>query len=79
MPSFPQYGAILTLLRVTGIIAIAEPLLNFFNKDPIKNVYLVVIYKKTGYFSESKTTGVHCRGAKMSSQTCYFGKHARKM
>ena len=29
MPRFPQYGAILTLLRVTGTIAIAQPLMNF--------------------------------------------------
>jgi hypothetical protein len=27
-------GAILTLLRVTGTIAIAQPLLNFVDKDP---------------------------------------------
>jgi hypothetical protein len=33
--------------RVTGTIAIAQPLLNFFNKDPTKNIYLVIIYKKT--------------------------------
>jgi hypothetical protein len=37
-----------------------------FNKDPTKNVYLVIIYKKTWYFSESKIIDVHCRGAKMS-------------
>ena len=66
VPPFPSYGAILTLLRVTGTIAIAQPLLNFFNKDPTKNVYLVIIYKKTWYFSESNTIDVHCRGAKMS-------------
>ena len=65
MPPFPPYGAILTLLRVTGTIAIAQPLLNFFNKDPTKNVYLVIIYKKTWYFSESKTIDAHCRGAKI--------------
>jgi hypothetical protein len=47
MPPFPQYGAILTLLRVTGTIEIAQPLLKFFNKDPVKNVYVVIIYKKT--------------------------------
>ena len=39
--------------------------IDFFNKDPIKNIYLVIIYKKTWYFSESKTIDVHCRGAKM--------------
>ena len=38
-----------------------------FNKDPTKNVYLVIIYKKTWYFSESKTIDVHCGGAKMFS------------
>ena len=41
MPPFHEYGAILTLLPVTGTIAIAQPLLNFF-----KNVYPVIIYKK---------------------------------
>ena len=52
MPPFPPYGAILTLLRVTGTIAIAQPLLNFFNKDSTENVYLVVIiYKKTSKMS----------------------------
>ena len=66
MPPFPPYGAVLTRFRVTGTIAIAQPLLNFLNKDPTKNVYLVIIYKKTWYFSESKTIDVHCRGAKMS-------------
>jgi hypothetical protein len=40
---------------VTGTIAIAQPLLIFFNKDPTKKVYLVIIYKKAWYFSESKT------------------------
>jgi hypothetical protein len=39
--------------------------LNFFNKDPAKNVYLVIIYKKTWYFSESQTIDVHCLGAKV--------------
>jgi hypothetical protein len=62
---FPPYGAILAILRVTGTIAIAQMILNFFNKDPTKNVYLLIIYKKTWYFSESKTIDVHCRGAKM--------------
>jgi hypothetical protein len=66
MPPFLPYGAVLTLFRVTGTIAIAQPLLNFLNKDPTKNVYLVIIYKKTWFLSESKTIDVHCRGAKMS-------------
>jgi hypothetical protein len=71
---WPPYGAILTLLRVTGTIAIAQPLFNFY-KDPTKNVYLLIIYKKTWYFSEIKTIDVHCRGAKMffpSSQTLFW-------
>jgi hypothetical protein len=52
---------------VTGTIAIAQPLLNFFNKDPFENVYLVIMHKKTWYFSESITIDVRCRWAKMSS------------
>jgi hypothetical protein len=63
MPTFPPIWR--HLLRVTGTIAIAQPLLNFFNKDPTKNVYLVILYTKTWYFSESKTIDVHCRGAKV--------------
>ena len=56
------------LLRVTGTIAIAQPLLNFFNKDPTKNGYLVIIYIQENmvFYSESKTIDVHCRGARMS-------------
>jgi hypothetical protein len=54
----PPYGAILTLLRVTGTIAIAQPVLNFF-KDPTKNVHLddlMIIYKKTyGILTNQKT------------------------
>jgi hypothetical protein len=61
-PPPPPYGAILTLLRVTGTIAVAQPL---FNNDLTKDVYLVIIYKKTWYFSETNTIDVHCRGAKM--------------
>ena len=61
----PPY-ALINESPLTRTIAIAQPLLNFFNKDPTKNVYLVIIYKKTGCFSESKTTDVHCFGAKMS-------------
>jgi hypothetical protein len=63
--TFPPYGAVLTLFRVTGTIAIAQQLLNFLKKDPTKNVYLVLIYKKTWYFSESETIDVYCRRAKM--------------
>jgi hypothetical protein len=62
MPSFPPYGAIFYELQEQS------QLLNryeFFNMDPTKNVYLVIIYKKTWYFSESKTIDVHCRGAKV--------------
>jgi hypothetical protein len=51
------------LLRVTGTIAIAQPLFNFLTRT--KNVYLVIIHKKTWYFSESKTIDVYCRGAMM--------------
>jgi hypothetical protein len=40
--------------------------IDIFNKDPTKNVYLVITYKKTWYFSESKTIDVHCRRANMS-------------
>jgi hypothetical protein len=66
-PPIPTYGAILTLLcRVTVTIAISQQLLDFLNNDPTKNVYLMIIYKKTWYFSESKTIDMHCRGAKMS-------------
>ena len=36
MPPFPQYGAILTLLRVTGTIAIAQQLLNFLTRILLK-------------------------------------------
>jgi hypothetical protein len=88
-----MHGAILTLLRVTGTIAIAQPLLIFLTRilNPNKNVCLVVIYKKTWYFSESKTIDVHYRGAKMSFpifsdmlfwETCakivkYFKLHCR--
>jgi hypothetical protein len=39
--------------------------IEFFNTDSTENVYLVIIYKKTWYFSESKTIDVHCRGAKI--------------
>jgi hypothetical protein len=71
-----EYAAILTLLRVTGTIAIVQPLMNFFNKDPTKNGHLVTKYKKTWYFSESKTIDVHCRAwckhVLPSSRTCYF-------
>jgi hypothetical protein len=78
MPPFPPYGAILTLVRVTGTIEIAQPLLNFFNKDPIKMSVYSDLYNKTWYFSESKTIDVQiCLFS--SSQTCYFGKHARTM
>ena len=38
----------------------------FYLKDPTKNVYLVIIYKKPWYFSKSRTIDVHCRAAKMS-------------
>ena len=44
----------------------AQPFLNYFNKNPTKNVYLVIIYKKRWYFNELKTIDVHCRGVKMS-------------
>jgi hypothetical protein len=37
----------------------------FFNKGPTKNVYLVIIYKKTLHFGESKIIEVHYRGGKM--------------
>ena len=40
--------------------------IDFVNKDPTTNVYLVIICKETWYFSESKIIAVHCRGAKMS-------------
>jgi hypothetical protein len=33
-----------TLLRVTGTVAIAQPLLNFLNKGPTKKVYLASHY-----------------------------------
>jgi hypothetical protein len=39
--------------------------IEFFNKDPPKNVNLVIIDKKTRYFSESKTIAVHCRSEEM--------------
>ena len=40
--------------------------IDFVNKDPTTNVYLVIICKETWYFSESKIIAVYCRGAKMS-------------
>jgi hypothetical protein len=56
MPPFLPYGAILTIVRVTGTIAIAQPLLNFFNNDPTKNVYLVIIYtRKHGILANQKS------------------------
>jgi hypothetical protein len=61
MPPFLPHGAIFYELQEQS------QLLNrfeIFNNDPTKNVYLVIIYKKTWYFNESKTIGVHCRGAK---------------
>jgi hypothetical protein len=39
--------------------------IEFFNKDPPKNVNLVIIDKKTRYFNESKTIAVHCRSEEM--------------
>jgi hypothetical protein len=56
MPPIPTYGDILTLLcRVTVTIAIAQPLLNFLNKDPTTNVYLVIIYtRKHGILANQK-------------------------
>jgi hypothetical protein len=37
--------------------------IDFFTRIPTKNVYLVIIYRKTWYFSELKTIDVHCRDA----------------
>ena len=66
MPYFPPYAAILTdLALLYTSYRNNRNCSTVFNKDPTKNVYLVIIYKKTWYLSESKTIGVHCRGAKM--------------
>jgi hypothetical protein len=64
----PSYDARVFVWRetsATSCIAILQIPIRL-NKDPTKNVYLVIIYNKTWYFSESKTIDVHCRGAKVS-------------
>jgi hypothetical protein len=68
MPPFPPYGAILTRLRITSYRnnPNCSTVIEFFNKVSIlKMSNLVIIYKKTWYFSESKTIDAHCRGAKI--------------
>ena len=62
-----SHGAILALLRVTGTIVIAQPLLILFNKDPTEKCLSSDYIQENGiwYYSESKTIDVHCRGAKM--------------
>ena len=82
MPPFSQNGAISAFLGVTETIEILQPLINFFDKDLNTNAYLVIIYEKIWYFSESKTTDVHCLGLNVSfpsSQTCMFRTYARKI
>ena len=59
MPHFPPYDAISTFLGLTETIEILQPLINFFHKDINTNAYLVIIYEKIWYFSESKTNDVH--------------------
>ena len=81
MPPFSQHGAISAFLGVTETIEILQPLINIFDKDLNTNAYLVIIYEKIWYFSESKTIDVDCLGSNASfpsSQTCIFRTYARK-
>ena len=82
MPPFSKNGAISAFLGVTETIEILQPLINFFDKDLNTNAYLVIMYEKIWYFSESKTIDVLCRGSNVSfpsSQTCIFRTYARKI
>ena len=82
MPPFSKDGSISAFLRVTETIEILQPLINFFDKDLNTNAYLVIIYEKIWYFSESKTIDVHCLGSNVSfpsSQTCIFRTYAQKI
>ena len=72
----------LPFLGVTETIKILQPSINFFDKDLSTNAYLVIIYEKAWYFSESKTIDVHCLGSNVSfpsSLTCIFRTYARKI
>ena len=62
-------------------ISILQSLMNFFDQIQIC-ILLISIYEKIWHFSESKTIDVHCSGSGVSlpsSQTCSFGKYARKI
>ena len=54
MPPFSQNGTISAFLGLTETIEILQPSINFFDKDLNTNAYLVIIYEKMWYFSESK-------------------------
>ena len=66
MPPFPQNGAISAFLGVNETIEILQRLINFFDNDLDTNAYLVIIYEKIWYFSESKTIDVHWLGSNVS-------------
>ena len=75
MPPFSKNCAISAFLEVTETFEILQPLINIFDKDLNTNAYLVIIYEKKRYFSESKTIDVHCLGSNVpfpSSQTRIF-------
>ena len=78
MPPYSQNGTISAFLGVTETIEILQPLINFFGKNLNTNAYLVIIYEKIWYFSESKTIDVHWLGLNVSfissSQTTYARK-----
>jgi hypothetical protein len=83
--TFSPNGAIMTLSRVTGKIEIAQPLLNFLTRTPLKMSVYSDYMQELWYFSESKTTyivvGRRCLflSSLFLYQTCYFRKHARIM
>ena len=79
MPPFSQNGVIFAFLGVTETIEILQPLIHVFDMDLNTNAYLVIIYEKIWYFSESKTIDVHCLGSNVSfpsSQTSMFRTYA---
>jgi hypothetical protein len=81
----PIYGANLTIYELQEQwIAICSTVIESFNNNPTKNVYLAIIYctRKHGILANEKP--LTCivmvqRCIFPSSPTCYFGKHARKI
>jgi hypothetical protein len=66
--------AILTLLRVTGTIAIAQPLLNSLTRILLKmSIYSDYIYRKKWYLSQSSAIfeGIIFPGARLISAKCF--------